>query len=140
MGAITCQFVRPDRLLYEGEVASLVLVTPSGEIGILPRHSPLICALGDGVVRLKLGESGKDEFRVIVSGGYAEVKDDHVIILADHARLVDDIEPDVVERTRLKAMAQRDRFAEGDTRRQYYQNKIKWCEMLLYYAGEKQRR
>lgn len=136
MGAITCQFVRPDRLLYEGEVVSLVLVTPSGEVGILPRHSPLICALGDGVVRLKRLHPEGEEVRVIVSGGYAEVKDDHVIILADHARKSDDIEPEVVERTREKAIAKRDQFAEGDHRRLYYQNKVKWCDMLLRYVEE----
>ena len=133
--AITCQFVRPDRLLYEGEVASLVLVTPSGELGIWPKHAPLICALGDGVVRLhRLEAEGGDEVHVIVSGGYVEVKDDQVIILADHARRSDDIEADVVRSTRLEAEQKRDQFAEGDHRRQYYDNKIKWCDLLLQHA------
>ena len=52
MGQITCQFVRPDRLLYEGEIASLVLVTPTGELGVWPGHAPEIVALGNGVVRI----------------------------------------------------------------------------------------
>jgi F-type H+-transporting ATPase subunit epsilon len=36
MASITCQFVRPDRRLYEGRVKSLVLLTPSGELGVWP--------------------------------------------------------------------------------------------------------
>lgn len=135
MGKITCQFVRPDRLLFEGEVASMVLVTPTGELGVWPGHSPMICALGDGIVRLRrLPENGGDTVDVIVSGGYAEITPNHVIILADHARRADDIEVDVVERTRGKAVASRDELPEGDGRRAYYENKIAWCDLLLRHA------
>lgn len=137
MGAIRLKFVRPDRELFEGEVASLVLVTQSGELGIWPMHAPLICALGDGVVRLhRLEEEGGGELHVIVSGGYAEVKDDEVIILADHARRSDDIEVDVVEETKAAAIANRDQFAPGDHRRVYYENKVRWCDLLLEHANE----
>ena len=54
MAELNCQFVRPDRLLYEGPVASLILVAHSGELGVWPGHAPEICSLGDGVVRLHL--------------------------------------------------------------------------------------
>ncbi|MBQ6523089.1 MAG: ATP synthase F1 subunit epsilon [Atopobiaceae bacterium] len=135
MGKITCQFVRPDRLLYEGDVASMVLVTPTGELGVWPGHSPLICALGNGMVRLhRLPEAGGETVSVIVSGGYAEITPDQVIILADHARRADDIEPDVVNATRDKAVASRDALPEGDGRRAYYENKIAWCDLLLQHA------
>ena len=135
MAHITCQFVRPDRLLFEGDVASMVLVTPNGELGIWPGHAPLICALGDGVVRLhNLPEDGGETVKVIISGGYAEVMPDHVIVLADHARRSDDIEPDVVKDTRGKAMAARDALPEGDNRRAYYDNKIAWCDLLLKHS------
>ena len=133
MGKINCKFVRPDRLVYEGDVDSLVLVTESGELGIWPLHAPLICALGDGIVRLHLGE-GAGELHVVVMGGYAEVKDDHVIILADHARRTDDIDPEVVRRTRDKAVRARDEFTAGDNRRAYYDNKVRWCDLLLRHA------
>lgn len=135
MAHITCQFVRPDRLLFEGDVASMVLVTPNGELGIWPGHAPLICALGDGVVRIhRLPENGGGMVKVIISGGYAEITPDQVIILADHARRSDDIEPAVVEETRGIAMAARDALPEGDNRRAYYDNKIAWCDLLLKHA------
>ncbi len=137
MSELTCQFVRPDRLLYTGPVASLVLVTHSGELGVWPGHASEICSLGDGVVRLRLTpEDGGEERKVIISGGYAEINPGGVIILADHARDVDDIDPDTVRRTRQKAFDLRDEVPEGDHRRAYYDNKIKWCNLLLKHASD----
>lgn len=137
MATITCQFVRPDRLLYEGEVASMVLVTATGELGVWPGHAPEICALGNGVVRLNTvstaGVPGETT-EVIISGGYVEITPDRVIVLADHARRADDIEPDVVKETRGKAVASRDALPEDDSRRAYYDNKIAWCDLLLQHA------
>ena len=50
MAELTCQFVRPDKLLYEGTVKSLILASSDGEYGVWPGHAPEIIALGDGVV------------------------------------------------------------------------------------------
>ncbi len=139
MATITCQFVRPDRLLYEGEVASMVLVAATGELGVWPGHAPEICALGNGVVRLNTvstaGVPGETT-EVIISGGYVEITPDRVIVLADHARRADDIEPDVVKETRGKAVASRDALPEDDSRRAYYDNKIAWCDLLLQHAPQ----
>ena len=129
---ITCQFVRPDRLLFQGEVKSLILVAESGELGIWPGHAPTIVALGDGVVRLHLPDAdGGGTVQIIVSGGYAEVSNDTVTVLANHARRSDDIEPEVVERTRQQAIGNRDELPEDDHRRAYYEEKIAWCDLLL---------
>ena len=137
MAELTCQFVRPDRLLYEGPVSSLILVTHSGELGVWPGHAAENCSLGDGIVRLhQTPEDGGGEKHVIISGGYAEINPEGVIILADHARDVDDIDPDTVRRTRQKAFDLRDQLEEGDHRRAYYDNKIKWCNLLLKQATE----
>lgn len=133
---ITCQFVRPDKLMFEGEVDHLILVTETGELGIWPGHSPLIAALGNGMVRLHLPESeGGGQVDVIVSHGYAEVSNNTVIVLANHARRSDDIEPEVVQQTKDEAIAKRDALPEGDHGRAYYDDKIAWCDMLLAHAG-----
>jgi F-type H+-transporting ATPase subunit epsilon len=135
MGKISCQFVRPDRMVYEGEVDSLVLQTADGELGVWPMHSPLICALGDGEVRLQLSaEAGGGVLRVLVMGGYAEVKEDNVIILADNALREDEVDGETVRADREAAVAERDKFAAGDHRRVYYENMIRWCDLQLRYA------
>ncbi len=138
MAELTCQFVRPDRLLYEGSVANLILVTYEGELGVWPGHAAEICALGDGVVRLHQTErDGGGEVDVIISGGYAEIDNNTVIILANHARRSDDIEPDVVRDTREAAIDARDALAANDHRRAYYDSKINWCNLLLKHATDR---
>jgi F-type H+-transporting ATPase subunit epsilon len=135
MASIFCQFVRPDKLLFQGNVAHLVLVTEAGELGVWPSHAPEICALGDGVVRLRLlDEDGGSTVNIIVLGGYVEIGNNNVIVLADHARRSDDIEPDVVQETKDAAIAKRDQFPDGDHRRAYYDEKIRWCDLLLSHA------
>lgn len=132
---ISCQFVRPDKLMFEGEVDHLILVTESGELGVWPKHSPMIAALGDGVVRMYLPEDqGGGREDVIVSHGYVEVSNDTVTVLANHARKSDDIEPEVVQRTKDEALAKRDALAPGDHRRAYYDDKISWCDLLLSHV------
>ncbi len=136
MSSITCQFVRPDKLLFEGHAKDLTLLTPSGEVGVWPGHAAEICALGDGVVRLHpVDEEGGGQMNVIISGGYAEISNDTVIILADHARRSDDIEPDVVRQTRQKAFDAKEQLAADDHSNAYYDEKIKWCNLLLKHTA-----
>ena len=135
MGYLTCTFVRPDKQIFEGKVASVVLATYTGELGILPGHASEICALGNGVVRMNLlPEDGGGVRRVVVSGGYAEVHKNTVVVIADHARREDDIEPNVVLATRKAAEESRDALPEDDHQRAYYENKIAWCNQLLAQA------
>lgn len=133
MAELNVQFVRPDRALFEGPVSSLVLVTYAGELGVWPGHAPEIVALGDGVVRMKqkATDGSVEETDVVVSGGYAEIANDEVIVLADHARRTDDIDADTVRKTRDEAIDARDACAEGDHRRAYWDNKVNWCNLLL---------
>lgn len=136
MAELTVKFVRPDKVLYEGRAGHMVLATYTGELGVWPGHASEICALGNGVTRITQTEEGGGKERgVVVSGGYAEIHNDTVVVIADHARAVDDIEPDVVQATRDKAVASRDALPEGDHNRAYYENKIAWCDLLLRTAG-----
>ena len=139
MAELTCQFVRPDKLLYEGTVESLILASPDGEYGVWPGHAPEIIALGDGVVRLHMSHpENKEESmtKIVISGGYAEIDPTGVIILADHARRVDDIDADVVRETRDDVIDQMLSLPEDDNRRAYYAKKIDWCNLLLKQVVE----
>lgn len=136
MAYLTCKFVRPDKQLFEGRCDHMILVTYTGELGVWPGHASEICALGDGLVRIhRLEEDGGGESDVVVSGGYAEIHNNTVVVIADHARRSDDIEPDEVRNTRAEAEAHRDALPEDDHNRAYYENKIRWCDLLLKTAG-----
>jgi len=69
------------RLIYSGECLKIVAPAAQGEVCILPRHAPMLTSLRPGEIRLQ-DLSGEDRF-YFVSGGYLEVKDSAVTVLAD---------------------------------------------------------
>ena len=72
--------ISPEATLFEGEVDSLVAPAFDGQVGILPRHAPMVTLLGTG--ELRLGAGG---VRFKVAGGFLQVVDDHVRIVTEHA-------------------------------------------------------
>jgi F-type H+-transporting ATPase subunit epsilon len=95
------EIVTPEHIVYTNEVEMVVAPTLDGEIGILPLHAPLVGALKAGEVRVK--HDGMVEW-FAVSGGYIQVHEDKVIILADDAEAASQID---VERARqAKALAE----------------------------------
>jgi len=69
-----------------------MLVAPgiAGELGILPKHAPLLSALKAGELRIKRGDGEIDE--VFVSGGFMEVQPDMITVLADTAERATDMD------------------------------------------------
>ncbi|WP_428378792.1 ATP synthase F1 subunit epsilon [Olsenella sp. Marseille-QA0557] len=132
MAMLTCQIVRPDRLLYEGEATSIVLSAVSGELGVYPGHAAEVCALGNGITRINVPDasSGERQLHIVTMGGYAEVANDMVIVLAAHAREISDIDLEAVRETRRQAEEKRDALPEGDHGRAYFEEKIAWCDLL----------
>jgi F-type H+-transporting ATPase subunit epsilon len=136
MATLTIQIVRPDKRLYEGECSSAVLVTRTGEMGIYPGHAAEICALGEGVMRY-VAAGGDDDgktLRVAVSGGYAEVANDRIVVIADHAHNTASIKVDEITQLRDEAQASLDALPEGDHRRGFPASKVRWYSLLLSEA------
>src|SRR4249920_402144 len=76
--------VSAEESIFSGPVEMLVAPAEAGEIGILPRHTPLLTRIRPGAVRLKLPMKEEQEM-VWVSGGILEVQPDVVTVLADTA-------------------------------------------------------
>lgn len=74
--------VDSEKQIFSGDVEYLVATATDGELGIYPHHIPLICKLKPGVLRLQVPNE-KDKLVFAVSGGFLEVQDNHVTILAD---------------------------------------------------------
>ncbi|MBX4187678.1 MAG: ATP synthase F1 subunit epsilon [Candidatus Doudnabacteria bacterium] len=99
---IRFKIVTPDRILLEKEVESVTVPTQTGEITILQNHIPLVSNLKSGELRYK--ESGVDNF-FAVSGGFIEVREgNQVIVLADTAEFVEEIDLDRAEQARQMAL------------------------------------
>jgi F-type H+-transporting ATPase subunit epsilon len=89
---LLAEIVTPEAILYTNEVQMVVATTPQGEIGILPLHAPIVTTLAPGEVRLRFGDNATDWEYFSISGGYLQVHEDKVIVLADNAVSVSQID------------------------------------------------
>jgi F-type H+-transporting ATPase subunit epsilon len=83
MNTIHVNVVSAEESIFSGEARFVALPGESGELGIFPRHTPLITRIKPGSVRIELADGG-EEF-VFVAGGILEVQPDRVTVLSDTA-------------------------------------------------------
>jgi F-type H+-transporting ATPase subunit epsilon len=76
--------VSAEEAIFSGEAEFIVLPGEMGELGIYPKHAPLITRIKPGAVRIRVPGKTEDEF-VFVAGGILEVQPDVVTVLADTA-------------------------------------------------------
>jgi len=135
--ALQLDVITPERRLLSEQVDSVTVPGLGGELGILPGHTPLISQLQTGVLSFTRGNETR---RLLVSGGFLEVNDDRVSVLADIAEFPEEVdaararsERDEAERqlggftgtpeelaavqTRLERAAARFQLTAGDTAR-----------------------
>ncbi len=99
--------------IYSGAVEFLVAPAQMGEIGIYPRHTPLLTRIKSGMVKIK-AQLSEEEF-IYVSGGMLEVQPDTVTILADTAIRSHDLdEAKALESKRAAEDAMKNRESELD--------------------------
>lgn len=88
----TLNLVTPSkRLLTDGEVEEVIVPAFRGQLDILPGHAPLMTTLSTGVLKYRLKGQSKYE-SVVVSWGYMEVHADGVIVLAETAESLEEID------------------------------------------------
>ena len=109
---IRCEIVSQDRFVYQGEADIVLLPGLEGMMGILPEHAPLLTVLQFGIITVR---TGKEEQYFTVAGGVAEVQPDHVIVLADAAENVEEIDLQRAETARHRAEEILSQKAEIDT-------------------------
>lgn len=98
------KIVTPEKVIYENEVSQVTIPTMNGEITVLPNHIPLVSVLKAGELKIK----DKDgEHNMAVSGGFLEVRgNNEIVILADHAERVVDIDIAKAEEAKQRAEEQ----------------------------------
>ena len=83
MNTIHVDVVSAEELIFSGEASFVALPGEAGELGVYPRHTPLITRVKPGSVRIELADGG-EEF-VFVAGGIIEVQPGSVTVLSDTA-------------------------------------------------------
>ena len=93
------ELATPTRMLISADVEEVVAPGTEGYFGVLPGHAPFLTTLGSGEVCYR---TGREERCLAVSGGFAEVTGERVIILAESAEL-----PEEIDRARAEQAKQR---------------------------------
>ncbi|MFZ6655024.1 F0F1 ATP synthase subunit epsilon [Undibacterium sp. TJN19] len=102
--------VSAEELIFSGEAEFVALPGEAGELGIYPKHTPLITRIKPGAVRIKVPGKAEDEF-VFVAGGLLEVQPNAVTVLADTAirgQDLDEAKANEAKRLAEQALVNRD--------------------------------
>ena len=102
MPRLKLDIVTAERSVFSGEVDSVNAPGVEGELGILPRHAPLLTMLQPGDLRVRIGDDVQD---IAISGGFLEVLPDHVVVLADTAERADEIDTERAQEALDRARA-----------------------------------
>ena len=94
------KIITPEKTVLEEMVDQVTLPTTEGEITILPDHIALVSALTSGDIVAKIGE---EYIPMAVVGGFIEIKNNEVAVLADFAEHVKDISDDVIAKAKARA-------------------------------------
>jgi len=107
------EIVTAERELYNGEATLVSAPGSEGRLGILPRHAALLTTLAPGELRIVLNEA---EEPLYVSGGFLEVSDNNVTVLADTAEHAEEIDQARAEEARRRAQERLDQSQSDQER------------------------
>ena len=120
--------VSPAKELFSGEVDHVIAPGSDGEFGVLAHHAPFMTTLRNGVVRVLEGDTVK--MRIFVRGGFADITSAGLTILAEEARMLDDVKAEDVqaemEATHLKIQS----LDKDDSNRATLQEHYDYLESL----------
>ncbi|MAS09614.1 F0F1 ATP synthase subunit epsilon [Salinisphaera sp.] len=90
--------------IYSGSATMVFVAAEMGEVGIAPRHAPLLTRMRPGQVRIQ--QEGQEEQQFFVSGGVLEVQPHLVTVMADTAERAADIDEAAAEKAKQRAEEQ----------------------------------
>ncbi len=102
---IHLDIVTPEKVEMTAEVEMVIIPATEGELGIMFNHAPLVTEFVPGVLRVfETGSDGiRKEVALAVGGGFAEVHENRIIVLADTAELPDEIDLERAQLARKRA-------------------------------------
>jgi F-type H+-transporting ATPase subunit epsilon len=101
MATLTFELVSPERVLFSGAVDAVVLPASEGDMTVLPGHAPMMTALKTGF--LVITDKPGNGRRVLVRGGFADVNQNGLTVLAERALPEEEITQDILDHEILQA-------------------------------------
>jgi len=130
---VTFDLVSPERLLRSSQVHMVVVPGEEGDFGVLAHHAPFMSTLRPGSVDVYETEGSAPEI-LFVSGGFAEVADNRLTILAEEAISVSDVKVEEVQQ-QLKDLREDLAGTQDDIQSEKITAKITELEALLKIAS-----
>ena len=121
--------VSPERSLRSGEVAMVVVPGAEGDFGVLAGHAPFMSTIRPGAIHVYVDSMTGPFERIFVDGGFAEVNEAGLTILAESAMPVGDIDVEAVAKD-LAAARQDVRDAKGDVERVIAEKRVARFEAM----------
>ena len=117
--------VTPERLVVDEEVDQVNIPGVEGDLGILYDHAPILTTMRPGQFSYEsVGEKGRETIQMVVSGGYLEVTDNRVIVLAEAVEFLDEIDQERAKASLAKAEEALSRTDLSDDEFEEAQNKL----------------
>ena len=129
MANLICDIVTPAKKLYTQECYMVVVPGELGEMGFMPGHAPLVSSLADGTIRVYSDASTLSQTYAL-QGGYVQVTGEKVIILADKAIPVEEINGAEVSAKIAELEAQVAQLAEDSPERALLDINLAWFRLL----------
>jgi F-type H+-transporting ATPase subunit epsilon len=101
MATLTFELVSPERILFSGAVDAVVLPASEGDMTVLPGHAPMMTALKTGF--LVITDTPGNGRRVLIRGGFADVSQNGLTVLAERALPEEEITQDILDHEILQA-------------------------------------
>ena len=112
---VSCEVVTAERVVFRGEADMVIAPGVEGQMGILPRHAPLLAALQEGELIIRgVGGALEEDVSMAIGGGFIEVLDNRVVVLADSAERADEIDEDRAEEARHRCLEMLKSHEPGD--------------------------
>jgi F-type H+-transporting ATPase subunit epsilon len=127
--------VTPEGAVFEGEASMIIVPGDAGEIGVLPRHAPLVAMLRAGETRIRVGN---DWTSFATGPGYFKIQRDRAIALVDDAVKAEDIDLEQAQAQAEEAKALLERAEAGEEGIDHWlaQQRLRHAENKLSVAGK----
>ena len=135
MATFKFELVSPERILFTGDVISVIVPSVEGEMTVLAGHAPLVATLKAGIVFVQTTDSNGKEF--FVNGGIAEINQTSATILAEQGRFIEDVDNEVLDKEILAAETRLAGTSDEDEQRRLREALIQLREFKGVFADRR---
>ena len=129
--ALRIRIVCPEHSADEADAAFVSIPSTDGSLGVAPHHANEICTIEPGFVTICDEAIGRVSHTFAVDVGYAEVTGDEVVILAERAQDLSELDVEKVQADIQGFEEKLSNLSKDDAHRSYLYNEIAWCKLLL---------